>query len=344
MGAKEIIVRDDSLNAHSEQSQSPPFIEASLTEMERSTADLSAVYTKSRTMSVLTEMSDGGVEKLNADIHTLSGEDVEVLDESSLFDEQVESDGCERVLRELTAMEKDNMADEHMPRRHYRAENGDVETAIKKIKATIAWRQQFEVEKIKTCFNQDGDKEMQKIIALENATGKIYVRGYDREGRAVLYLRPGMENTRHELNNMRHLTYQLERAIACTRQKCGKEKINIVIDYKGFKLRNAPPMSTTKHTLDILQNHYPERLHRAFICNPPLVFRTFWAVMSPFIDPVTKEKIVFCHGKVALEKLNENFDLETTERCAGGTKQLREFDSREYLSLPFSKTFDEKMV
>lgn len=344
MGEKEIVIKYDSSTADLEESQSPPFIEASLTDIEGSTADMSAKYKKSRTSSVLTEMSDGGVEQLNADIHTFSGEDMQELDESSFFDEQVESDGCERVLRALTATEKDNMADEHMPRRHYRAENGDVEAAIKKIKATIAWREQFEVEKIKTCFNHDGDKEMQKIIALENATGKIYVRGYDREGRAVLYLRPGMENTRHELNNMRHLTYQLERAIACTRQKCGKEKINIVIDYKGFKLRNAPPVSTTKHTLDILQNHYPERLHRAFICNPPLVFRTFWAIMSPFIDPVTKEKIVFCHGKVALEKLSENFDLETTERCAGGKKQLREFDSREYLLVPFSQTFDEKML
>jgi len=48
----------------------------------------------------------------------------------------------------------------------------------------------------------------------ENETGKIYVRGYDKNGRAVMILRPGKENSKlgfDELNQMRHLVYFVER-------------------------------------------------------------------------------------------------------------------------------------
>jgi len=218
---------------------------------------------------------------------------------------------------------------------------GNVPHAISKIKASLAWRRDFEVEKIKNCFTPTGDITMRKIIAQENETGKIYARGYDKDGRAILYLHPGLENSNNEMNNMRHLVYSLERAIAATAKKSGREKFNIVISYKGFKLKNAPAISVVRHTVDILQNHYPERMYRAYVCDPPLVFRTFWSIVKPFIDPVTRDKLQFCHGKAGRHVLMDRFDLETTERCACGTRELRAFNSTEYLNAPLWKTFDE---
>jgi hypothetical protein len=142
----------------------------------------------------------------------------------------------------------------------------------------------------------------------------------------------------------RHLVYHLERAIACTRRKSGREKICIVIGYQGFRLSNAPPMSTVRHTLSILQHHYPERMHRAYICDPPLVFRSFWGVIRRFVDPATLEKIAFCAGADGGILLDRDFDTNTTERQAGGTDgAMRQFDSTEYLfDTPFDYTFDEK--
>ena len=95
-------------------------------------------------------------------------------------------------------------------------------------------------------------------------------------------------------------------------------------------------MSTSKFTLDILQKHYPERMFKAYILNPPFVFRTFWAIIKPFIDPITKEKIEFCHGKQGAEIVARRFDLNSVEPCAGGKERnTKEFKSEEYLALKF---------
>ena len=184
-----------------------------------------------------------------------------------------EASGVKSILAALTPHELKYLADNNMPLRHYRAEKGNLNEAIRKIKLTLKWREEFDVEGIKRCFDKtyiaglplERQKELNNladIIAHENETGKIYCRGFDKQGRAILYLTPGRENSTHEWNNMRHLVYHLERAIACTRRKSGREKVCIVIGYEGFKLANAPPMSTTKHTLQILQGHYPERMYR----------------------------------------------------------------------------------
>ena len=185
------------------------------------------------------------------------------------------------------------------------------------------------------------------ILRKENETGKIYVRGYDKDGRSLMYMRPGNENTGNENNNMRHLVFQIEKAVRCS-NKNGFGKICLVIDYEGFHISKSPPMSTSKRTLEILQRHYCERLHRAYICNPPFVFRSFYTIIKPFVDPVTKQKVCFCVGHKGLQQIvddvgGKSVAHKSLEKCCGGEGDVREFDSTEYMSLPLSTAFDEEV-
>uniref|UniRef100_A0A7S4UWI1 CRAL-TRIO domain-containing protein n=1 Tax=Ditylum brightwellii TaxID=49249 RepID=A0A7S4UWI1_9STRA len=291
----------------------------------------------------VTTMDETNEEKKTGELPENEGNVITLVGEKSQLSEEVERKGCEEILAALNEDEKSRLSDEHMALRHLRAEKGDAKLAIKKLKKALQWRKEFGVDKIKNAFSKNGDQEMRSVMTLENETGKCYVRGYDKEGRAVFYMRPVLENTKEEINQMRQLVYHVERAIACTARKSGLEKFNIVIDYKGFRLRDAPPMSTSKHTLEILQDYYPERLHRAYMFNPPFIFRTFWNLIKAFVDPVTKQKIVFCHGKAGLVEMADKFDMSTVEDFTGGTAgELRAFDSQEYLaSTPFDHTFDE---
>jgi hypothetical protein len=60
------------------------------------------------------------------------------------------------------------------------------------------------------------------------------------------------------------------------------------------------------------------------------------------VDPTTKEKICFCSGKKGIQKLTSAVtDVHKLEPCAGGETPIRDFDSKEYMTLPLNHGFDE---
>jgi len=117
------------------------------------------------------------------------------------------------------------------------------------------------------------------------------------------------------------------------------------MDYNNYSLLHAPPLKTSRAVLNILQSHYPERLHRAYLINTPFVFRAFWCAIKPFIDPKTKEKIVFLKGdKQIVERLHGEFDVGQLEEWVGGErKDATEcnggFDSDWYLTRELSECY-----
>jgi hypothetical protein len=78
-----------------------------------------------------------------------------------------------------------------------------------------------------------------------------------------------------------------------------------------------------------------------------MYFRTFWAVIKPLVDPVTKKKVCMCHGKAGMEQIVSDMGgpakaYKHLEKCAGGTANLKEFNVDEYLALPMNVSFDEQ--
>jgi len=169
--------------------------------------------------------------------------------------------------------------------RYLRARSFDVDKAVAMLRATIEWRNSFGLSDFY-------DGRWEDVLSVENSTGrlldvislaifhfkyiykgKLYVRGFDRDGRALLYLKPRFENTNKHADNMKHLVFNLEKAVSCmSARNEGVEKICLVLDFEGFSLLNMPPMKSSLETLSILQNHYPERLHKAYVIRPPWIF------------------------------------------------------------------------
>jgi hypothetical protein len=203
-----------------------------------------------------------------------------------------------------------------------------VKAAIDAIVKTILWRNEFKIKEMQT--------EWKDVLMNENSTGKMYIRGFTKSGNAILYMRPKYENTKDHNGNMKHLVYHMERAIAImNKQEKGVEKIVLLIDYDGFSIFNAPPMKTSMETLSILQNHYPERLARAYCIKPPFIFNMFWKAIYPFIDPVTKDKIVMVHDN---KILTETIDPAVLEKSLGGDDE-RLFESNKWLNSSFEDDY-----
>jgi len=219
--------------------------------------------------------------------------------------------------------------------RYLRARNFHTEKAVEMLDKTIAWRHEFGLHRFM-------DDEWMDVVRKENETGKTYVRGFDKEGHVIIYMKPRCENTNNHDGNLKHLVYNLEKAIQCMEAKGGNvEKLSLIVDYHGFSLLNAPPLKTSLAVLSILQNHYPERLFRAYCVRPPWIFSTSYAAISPFIDPVTKHKILMMSGNFDTIKsqLLDAVDQSVLEADFGGD-DTRPFNSSMYVSSPFPQDFN----
>ncbi|KAK0200359.1 CRAL-TRIO domain-containing protein [Desarmillaria ectypa] len=166
-----------------------------------------------------------------------------------------------------------------MPR-YMRSAKWNYPDAQKRIKATIEWRRDFKPDLIPP-----------DEVRIESETGKIIINGFDKDGRPIIYMRPGRENTESSPRQLRHLVWCLERAKDL--MPPGQESLVIIVDYKSTTLRTNPSISIARKVLHILQQHYVETLGRALVVNLPMILSFFYKGISPFLDPVTRDKMRF---------------------------------------------------
>ncbi|KAI1861233.1 uncharacterized protein JN550_011055 [Neoarthrinium moseri] len=166
--------------------------------------------------------------------------------------------------------------------RYLRAVKWKQEEAEKRILETLTWRREYGVEDLTA-----------EHISPENETGKQIILGFDKQGRPCQYLNPGRQNTEVSPRQVQHLVYMVERVIEL--MPAQQETLSLLINFKSGKTRTntAPGIGQGREVLNILQTHYPERLGRALIINVPWVVWGFFKLITPFIDPLTREKLKF---------------------------------------------------
>ncbi|CAE8725580.1 unnamed protein product [Polarella glacialis] len=185
-----------------------------------------------------------------------------------------------------------------------------------------------------------------ETIAREASSGKSFVLPFkDAEGRPIMIMRPRNENSKgdHDANIMSTSSevYQLERAVSAasaaghekwvvTRQcpthahHAGDDKhppgqetsprpcvfaISSVLPYTFLNLQFLSPC-----------DHYPERLHRAYLVDAPWLFQGVFKAISPFIDSVTRAKEYLAEDRarcsVSKEEAQEEIKLFNETKCA----------------------------
>ncbi|KAJ0604313.1 putative CRAL-TRIO lipid binding domain-containing protein [Helianthus annuus] len=77
-------------------------------------------------------------------------------------------------------------------------------------------------------------------------------------------------------NQIKHLVYLMENAMLNLPE--GQEEMAWLIDFTGWSFTTSVPVRTAKDTINILQDHYPQRLAVAFLYAPPRIFEAFWKV------------------------------------------------------------------
>ncbi|KAJ1960877.1 hypothetical protein GGI12_003561 [Dipsacomyces acuminosporus] len=213
-------------------------------------------------------------------------------DEKKVFD-RIKSE-IPDLIKDLPAIDAESKkyADEAVPldiegwlsdeciARYVRARKGVYEDTRKALRKTIEWRASTRPHALRP-----------DVVSVESETGKMYFNGFDKFSRPVIYMYNHRQNTKDADSQIRWVIYTLELCIR--RMPPGVEKVSLAIDAAQWGFSNSVAIGTAKKFLEVLSNHYPERLGRAVIFLPPKFFVAFYSLVSPFIDPVTKSKVAF---------------------------------------------------
>jgi hypothetical protein len=162
------------------------------------------------------------------------------------------------------------------------------------------------------------------------------ITGEDREGRPIFWEKTGIcaanySVLKKDLNNdtliARHIWIQslMGCRLKQMSEKHGRkiEKTNIVFDMNGLQF--SPDMDSIRYSIAILQtdqNYFPETLNSIFIINAPWYFTAIYALVTPFMDAVTKAKFRI-YGSDYFSALVENIAEDFIPVDYGGKLEVR---------------------
>jgi hypothetical protein len=218
--------------------------------------------------------------------------------------------------------------------------------ALVKVKATLKFRQEMDVDGLVTAFdnndtddtnNNDNDyaTQLEKHLSSQH----MFVQGYDKEQRSTFFFIPRRVQHHHPEWSIKEALYTMERAIACS--KINDKSINAICDFKDFSIHNAPPLDIGQQFLTTLRSYYAGQVHRIFLVDAPTSFRLLWRLLQGFVGTNTRSKILFVSGKHKDLVLQEYYDVSQLPDFLQGTK-TRELNLHEYLyETRFDQAFDE---
>ncbi|KAL9656762.1 hypothetical protein ABK040_003029 [Willaertia magna] len=193
----------------------------------------------------------------------------------------------------ITELTTDNKAFTSCLLRYLRARDFKVEKAHQLLKGTLQWLEEFKPYQFRS-------KQMSSDT--DSLSGKIYVHGFDKWNRPLVRMNPSKQKDFNSELQIKTTVYALQSAIN-RMEDPNLGQLSWFVDFEGFQMKHSPSLSVCKSVIDILLNHFVERLGYCIVVNAPKAFHWLWSLLSPFIPSVTKEKVKICWSSDKEEQL-----------------------------------------
>lgn len=189
--------------------------------------------------------------------------------------------------------------------------------AEKMLRGYLAWRKEYGMHDIFVAPN------------LPPAFGELSQLGFggrDRDGHPVYLDAPSGKDLLELVKAypwevlLRWHVYVVERERQVL-QRWGKGQITIVFDVKGVSTScytSTSILSAMKKLAAHDQDMYPEIMRYIFVINAPMAAAGVWKVMSPFLDPVVREKVHIWSPKEWKAEISKYIDLDCLSEKVGG--------------------------
>ncbi|KAL3917497.1 MAG: hypothetical protein SGILL_004686 [Bacillariaceae sp.] len=240
-------------------------------------------------------VSDSELEELSGKmVQELSDDEREHAARSSYkyLWKSVTSSASERECKEFL-VEQSTMA-KAMAKRFLSSKKGDYAVALKKLKSAIAFRKETDVDGLRLCFQADQIKDLddetrdlyasyRQHLSERMTTGRVYVCGYDKDGRAIYTIYAARTKDFDPEWFLKESLFNFEKALACTERESGglRDSITVIGNYTGFQSKHSAPMSISHKFMDSLRQNYPGRVNRVFLLRTPSTFLVFWSLLKP---------------------------------------------------------------
>ncbi|KAL9656771.1 hypothetical protein ABK040_003038 [Willaertia magna] len=188
---------------------------------------------------------------------------------------------------QITELIKENITFTCCALRYLRARDFKLEKAHPLLKGTLQWLEEFKPYQFRS-------KQMRG--------DSLYVHGFDKWNRPLVRMNPSKQKDFNSELQIKTTVYALQSAIN-RMEDPNLGQLSWFVDFEGFQMKHSPSLSVCKSVIDILLNHFVERLGYCIVVNAPKAFHWLWSLLSPFIPSVTKEKVKICWSSDKEEQL-----------------------------------------
>ncbi|GAB4823753.1 hypothetical protein N2152v2_010799 [Parachlorella kessleri] len=148
---------------------------------------------------------------------------------------------------------------------------------------------------------------------------KSLVQAAGAKGRPLLL---NMARNHRPSSDFAQLEKYIIYAIEAASQYCWNDgnpdnKMYIMCDLSKISLKNLD-VTAVRAVFGVLNQHYPERAAGILMYKAPTIFLGLWRAVSPFIDPVTRKKVLFVSGEKAQQVLEEWVGMDIVPKEYGG--------------------------
>jgi len=231
----------------------------------------------------------------------------------------------DRLRKEPQEMQ-DYFASEALLLRFLRARKFNVEKTLAMLKDDFQFRQQIQSSAELTL-----DASSPIVGFVDNGIARA--GGYDIAGRPVVYLKlsaffPSEVDDEEEL--VFFFAFYVDSLLKDADEKAIDGMFTVVVDLKGWGFKNFS-LAISRVIINLLQDHYPERLGRCYVVHSPAFFRGAWALVKPILDERTRAKIHLLGSN--LKPILQDITEEELEDAYGGKHER--FPDRDRFASPF---------
>lgn len=107
---------------------------------------------------------------------------------------------------------------------------------------------------------------------------------------------------------IKHIIQVTNNSVKIKKAVFNQDTFNIYIDMKETKLKNFD-QDFLKQLIKFLEDTYPDTVDRMYFRNVPIMFKSAWVLIRPFIGRDTRKKIIF-EKAVKQKALNSQNDVK----------------------------------